>query len=191
MQQDAGLRQVRDDHIGQAAQLPHAFCHGLGIGGVQLPVIRHDGIHKGQGILLVILLQHIAHQLNLLKGAKKAGIQPVKAKGQGGKVGGNLLHFLGQIQAGVAREFSRMGGKQGSRQGGGVQSAGGKHRQCHRQGAASHAAKIMNGQYLLLHGYRLLVFRLVFCFLIIRHEEGICKHHGENMQSTSMIFPFP
>ena len=133
----------------------------------------------------MILLQHIGHQLNLLKGAKKAGIQPVKAKGQGGKVGGNLLHFLGQIQAGVSREFSRVGGKQGSRQGGGVQSTGGKHGQCNCQGAASHAAEIMNGQYLLLHGYRLLVCRLVLASL----SYGMRKGFASIMEKTCKVHP--
>ena len=146
--QEAGLGEVGGNDVRFLAQAAHSRLQLVGISGIQLAVVAHNGIDHHAGAALPLTAEavdEIGNDADLTRTAEKAAVNGVKGQRQCFKMVGDALHRIGEIDKMHSRKAAGMGRKQCGRQGDTLQSHDREGRHDDGQRTASEAGQVMNG----------------------------------------------
>ena len=114
--QQAGFRQIREDHVGAAAKAAHSGSVGLIKAGIKPSVIRHDGINDNFSVRRKEGLQELLQIIDLAHAAEVSGIDGVKPDLLLPPMANNFREFIRKIMNGKARKPAGVGGQDSGRQ---------------------------------------------------------------------------
>ena len=167
------LRYIWGDDVGAREEGAEGVAQSVAEAGVIPAVVGHSRVADDERLRAGKLVYDAPQQFHLRGRGEVAGVDAVKGHTDTVPVPGHGQHLVRQVAEGPARELARVGGEQGCRHTGALDSRRGDDRQRHGQRALPKAGDVVYG------GYSLEFWQYVFhkrhCSTISRNLQRACR----------------